>query len=54
MSYDPRFGPGLDTFLVRVDRNESDMAAFELAARLFLREVADELESLKGLASYAV
>jgi hypothetical protein len=36
-------------FYVRVTREQVDLAAYELAARLFLSEVEQELETALGL-----
>lgn len=54
MSYDPRLGPGLEVFLVRVLRESLDMAAYELAVRLFLDEVEAELQTVLALRATAV
>lgn len=49
LSFDDRFPAGLQTVLVRVERNEAQIAAYALAASLFLAEVAAEVEVVKGL-----
>ena len=49
LSFDDRFPPDLQTFLVRVNRDEKDIAAYESAALLFLSEVAAEVDAVKGL-----
>jgi len=48
-SWDDRFPAHLQSFLVTVKRAEVDIAAYEVAARLFLSECDKELESLRGL-----
>lgn len=54
MSYDPRLGPGLETFLVRVPREEAAIAAYRTKALAFLAEVETELVALTGLREVAV
>jgi hypothetical protein len=55
-SFDPRFPDHLRLFLVRVNRDDVDLIAYELAVRLFLDEVEDEyaavlkLRQLEGVA----
>jgi len=49
LSFDDRFPPHLQTFLVRVERNEQEIAAYALAASLFLSEVEAEVDAVKGL-----
>jgi hypothetical protein len=49
VSYNDRFPPPLHLFRVRVPREAVDLAAYELAARLFLDEVARELDDVRGL-----
>lgn len=49
LSFDDRFPPPLQTFLVRVDRNEQEITSYALAAALFLSEVEAEVEAVKGL-----
>lgn len=49
VSYDSRFPAELQLFIVRVLRSELDMAAYELAVRLFLSEVAAEEAEVRGL-----
>lgn len=56
VSYDDRLGPGLDLFIRRVMRTAVDVAAYELAARLFLDEVdreLDEVNKLRGTLRHA-
>jgi hypothetical protein len=45
-SFDDRFPPTLHLFRVRVERNQADIDAYELTARLFLTEVEKELAEL--------
>lgn len=54
LSFDPRFPPDLQTFYMRLLREDVDIAAYELAARLFLSEVDKELETARALAAGAV
>lgn len=49
LSFDDRFPPPLQTFLVRVERNEQEITSYALAAALFLSEVQAELDLVKGL-----
>lgn len=49
LSFDDRFSAGLQTFLVRHERNEQEIASYALAANLFLAEVAAEVEAVKAL-----
>lgn len=49
VSYDPRLGPGLDLFLVRVQAADVDLPAYELVARAFLAEVEREREEIETL-----
>jgi predicted phage-related endonuclease len=49
LSFDDRFPVGLQTCLIRVERNEQYIASYALAASLFLAEVAAEVEAVKGL-----
>lgn len=49
LSFDDRFPASLQTFLVRVERDEKDIAAYALAATLFLSEVQAEVDTVKGL-----
>ena len=50
LSFDERLGPGLSVFYARVHREDVDLAAYELAARLFLSEVEKEMQQLQALA----
>jgi hypothetical protein len=49
LSFDDRFPPHLQTFLVRVERDDKELASYALAAALFLSEVQAELELVEGL-----
>lgn len=49
-SWDDRMPEGLQTFLVRFHRAEADLAAYELAARLFLDECDREHAAVAALA----
>jgi len=49
LSFDDRFPPALQTFLVRVERNDQEITAYALAATLFLNEVAAEVDAVRGL-----
>jgi hypothetical protein len=49
LSFDDRFPPPLQTFLVRVERNEQEITSYALAAALFLSEVQAELDLVKGM-----
>lgn len=53
VSYDDRMPAALQLFRVRVPREAVDVAAYELAARLFLTEVERELEAVLGLVAAA-
>lgn len=53
MSFDDRFPAPLQTFYVRVTRDDAAIAAYELAARLFLSEVDREVAELTTLAGAA-
>ncbi len=48
-SYDDRFPPPLQTFLVRVHRSDVDLDAYISKALAFLDEVAAEVAAVKGL-----
>lgn len=48
-SWDDRFPEPLQTFRVRVERNEAEIQSYELAVSLFLSECDKELEAVKGL-----
>jgi hypothetical protein len=56
VSFDDRFPPPLDFFQKRVVRDEAQIEAYELAARLFLSEVEREFAEVMGLgmAAHAV
>jgi len=49
LSFDDRFPPGLQTCLIRVERNEQQIASYALAASLFLSEVEADVTAVKGL-----
>lgn len=51
LSFDDRFPPPLQTFLVRVHRIDVDLKAYEVAALKFLSEVETELNSLRTLSN---
>lgn len=53
-SYDPRFPEPMRLFLVRVARNEVDLKAYELTLTMFLREVEQELDAMRGLMAAGV
>lgn len=48
LSFDDRFPEDLQTFLVRVNRNELDMSGYEAKALTFLAEVETEYSALRG------
>lgn len=48
VSFDDRFPAALQLVRYRVMREDVDLKAYELAARLFLDEVAAEVDALKG------
>lgn len=49
LSFDNRFPPQLQTFLVRVWAKDLDIAGYEKKALAFLEEVAREVDAAKGL-----
>lgn len=49
LSFDPRMPANLRTFLREVKASDVDLAAYELAARLFLGEVEKELDAVRIL-----
>lgn len=51
MSYAPNFPEALQTFLVRLKREDVDLAGYEAAVRAFLREVEDEVLALQTMAN---
>jgi predicted phage-related endonuclease len=53
LSYQPDFPPGLQAKLVRVEREDQQIAAYALAAALFLSEVDAEVEAVRRLAAVA-
>lgn len=48
LSFDDRFPEDYRTFLVRVNRSDVDIAAYEAAALKFLAEVETEVSAIKG------
>jgi len=52
-SYQPDFDERLQMKLVRIHRNEAEIAEYEAKARAFLREVDLELQALKTMADTA-
>lgn len=53
-SWDDRFPPPLQTFLVRVTRSDVDLKAYETAALKFLSEVQMELDMVRTLSELPV
>ena len=53
LSYAPAFPEHLQTFLIRVRREDVDLTAYDRALRAFLREVEQEVESLRTMANPA-
>jgi hypothetical protein len=53
LSFDDRFPPALQTMLVRVNRDEIDLGAYEKLALAFLAEVQAEIDQLTELAVVA-
>lgn len=51
LSFDPRFPPHLQTFLVRLARDEAEIAAYGLLVRLFLNEVQADVDALAAKAA---
>ena len=47
LSFDDRFEPQMQTFLVRVTRSDVDIAAYEAAALKFLAEVETEVNAIR-------
>jgi hypothetical protein len=43
VSFDDRFPPALQLVIVRVQRDEAALRSYELMARMFLREVDDQV-----------
>lgn len=54
LSFDDRLGAPLHLFYRRVNRADVDIAAYELAATLFLSEIEKETASVKALAGETV
>lgn len=53
VSFDDRFPAHLHVFQVRVQRSDVDLAAYELAVRLFLSEVEREAAEIAGVKAVA-
>jgi hypothetical protein len=53
LSYCPAMPPALQTFLVRYERNEAEMAAHELIVRQFIRECDTELAQVEKMMEMA-
>lgn len=51
VSFDDRFPAPLNLVIMRMSRPSSDVTAYELSARLFLGEVAKEVDLLRNMAS---
>jgi putative phage-type endonuclease len=49
MSYDPRFPVKLQSKIIRVERDDALIAELESEVRIFLDEVADKVERLRGI-----
>lgn len=54
VSYCPSFPPELQLFIVRVERDEKQIASYELTLTQFLAEVDREFQEIAGLAAKAV
>jgi len=48
-SFDDRFPPALQTYVVRYDRDEQEIATYALVVAQFLSEVADEVEAVRAM-----
>lgn len=53
ISFDDRFPAALQVFHVRISRNDTDIAAYEVMARAFIAEVDREVEAVRQLAAVA-
>lgn len=53
LSYDPRFPVGMQTFYVRVERNEAEIDAYVAEAMKFLREVELEYGAVRSMTNPA-
>jgi len=53
VSYDPRFPEPLPVFLARYHRNDLEIATYEKVVRVFLDEVAAEVEAVQALIAKA-
>lgn len=51
LSFDDRFPPALQTFLVRVDRNDEAIEAYAKSALAFLAEVETEAEAMRTMSN---
>lgn len=51
LSFDPRWPAHLQTFLVRMERDDAEIAAYELLVRLFLNEVDADVKALAAKAA---
>ena len=49
LSFDDRFEPQIQTFLVRVKREDVDIAGYEKAALKFLEEVETEVNAIRTM-----
>jgi len=49
MSYDPRFGPGLEAFLVRVEADSVDLSGYLAKVLVFLDEIDREVQEVLKL-----
>lgn len=52
LSFDDRFPPALQTFLVRVDRDEAAIDAYAKTALAFLAEVERETEAMRTMSEF--
>lgn len=53
VSFDDRFPPALQVFHRRLERNDTDVAAYEVMVRAFLTEIDREFEALQEMAGAA-
>lgn len=49
VSFDDRFPPPLQVFHIRLQRNDTDVKAYEVMARAFLNEIDREVEEVRKL-----
>jgi predicted phage-related endonuclease len=54
VSFDDRFPPALQLFVIRIKQTDVDLKAYELLARLFLAEVDRDYDAVAHLADLAV